>query len=175
MVGIQIGAKRDSGFGDPIGMLKDCHRRIEHFLGILCVVVERAGNRKLTEEESSAVEAALSYFTTGGRRHTADEEESLFPRLIAAGAFEELKGLEQDHEAASQFHDEVESLYRGWILDGALTENESHRLLLVTGRLRELYQAHFQIEDHVLFPKAASMLDSNAIESIGREFRARRQ
>jgi len=32
---IQIGAKPDSGFDDPIGMLKDCHRRIERFLGIL--------------------------------------------------------------------------------------------------------------------------------------------
>ena len=31
-MGIQIGAKPDSGFDDPIGMLKDCHRRIEHFL-----------------------------------------------------------------------------------------------------------------------------------------------
>ena len=39
---IQIGAKPDSGFDDPIGMLKDCHRRIESFLGILCVVVDRA-------------------------------------------------------------------------------------------------------------------------------------
>jgi hypothetical protein len=35
---IQIGAKPDSGFDDPIGMLKDCHRRIEHFLNILCVL-----------------------------------------------------------------------------------------------------------------------------------------
>jgi hypothetical protein len=48
---IQIGAKRDSGFDDPLGMLKDCHRRIENFLGILCVVVERAQGRSLTGEE----------------------------------------------------------------------------------------------------------------------------
>lgn len=27
----QIGAKPDSSFDDPIGMLKDCHRRIESF------------------------------------------------------------------------------------------------------------------------------------------------
>lgn len=42
-IGIQIGAKPDSGFDDPIEMLKDCHRRIENFLRILCVVVERGG------------------------------------------------------------------------------------------------------------------------------------
>lgn len=39
-MGIQIGAKPDSGFDDPPGMLKDGRRRIEHFLGILCVVAE---------------------------------------------------------------------------------------------------------------------------------------
>ncbi len=75
-MGIQIGAKPDSGFDDPLGMLKDCHCRIEHFLGILCVVVERALGRTLTEEEIAAVEAALNYFRVGGQRHTADEEES---------------------------------------------------------------------------------------------------
>ena len=80
---IQIGAKPDSGFDDPIGMLKDCHRRIESFLGILCVVVERAQGRSLTGEERDAVQAALQYFRSGGQRHTADEEESLFPRLRA--------------------------------------------------------------------------------------------
>src|ERR1700761_783023 len=83
---IQIGAKPDSGFDDPIGMLKDCHRRIESFLGILCVVVEREQGRTLRDEERVAVQAALQYFRTGGKRHTADEEESLFPRLRKSDA-----------------------------------------------------------------------------------------
>jgi len=82
---VQIGAKPDSGFDDPLGMLKDCHRRIEHFLSILCAVVERAQQQTLTDEEIVAIQSALSYFRVGGQRHTADEEESLFPRLIAVG------------------------------------------------------------------------------------------
>lgn len=110
-MGIQIGAKPDSGFDDPLGMLKDCHRRIEHFLGILCIVAERTQPRRLTEEETTAVEAALNYFQTGGQRHTADEEESLFPRLLAAGGFAELDCLQHDHAEAGQLHDEVEVLY----------------------------------------------------------------
>jgi hypothetical protein len=59
---IQIGAKPDSGFDDPIGMLTDCHRRIESFLGILRTVVEHARGRGLTGEERDAVQAALQYF-----------------------------------------------------------------------------------------------------------------
>ena len=78
---IQIGAKHDSGCDDPIGMLTDCHRRIERFLGVLCKVIQAAGRRSLTEEEKSAVQAAINYFQQGGQRHTSDEEESLFPRL----------------------------------------------------------------------------------------------
>ena len=59
---IQIGAKPDSGFDDPIGMLKDCHRRIESFLGILCVVVERAQGRSLTDEERKRLRLHSSTF-----------------------------------------------------------------------------------------------------------------
>lgn len=172
---IQIGAKPDSGFDDPLGMLSDCHRRIESFLGILCVVAERAQGRSLTQEEIAAVDSALNYFRVGGQRHTADEEESLFPRLIAAGGFAELDGLEHDHTEASQLHAEVEALYRSCISTGSLAESESRRLLSSTDRLRNLYQAHIQVEDKVVFPKAAQVLDSDAIRAIGLEFRSRRQ
>ena len=174
-MGIQIGAKPDSGFDDPLGMLKDCHRRIEHFLGILCHVAEHAQSRVMAGEEIAAVRAALSYFQTGGQRHTADEEESLFPRLAAAGGFAELDRLEHDHAEAGQLHAEVETLYRSWISSGSLSENESSRLLHSTRRLRGLYEAHIEVEDHVVFPKAAQLLNKEAIAAIGEEFRTRRR
>src|SRR5208337_1116858 len=119
---IQIGARPDSGFDDPIGMLKDCHRRIESFLGILCVVVGRAQGRSLTSEERDAVKAALQYFRTGGQRHTTDEEESLFPRLRAsdANSLSEISRLEGDHCEANELHDLVERLYSTWIASGEL-------------------------------------------------------
>lgn len=174
-MGIQIGAKPDSGFDDPLGMLKDCHRRIEHFLGILCIVAERAQGRVLTEEEIAAVQSAVNYFHVGGQRHTADEEESLFPRLMATGGFEELDRLEQDHVEAGQLHHEVEAFYQTWIADGTLGTSESRRLLSATGRLRGLYQGHIQVEDSIVFPKAARVLDESELAVIGQEFRARRQ
>lgn len=174
-MGIQIGAKPVSGFDDPLGMLKDCHRRIEHFLGILCIVAESAQSRGLTEEEIAAVQAALSYFRVGGQRHTADEEESLFPRLVAAGGFAELEMLEHDHAEAGQLHAEVEALYLSWIAAGSPAEDESRRLLSLTGRLRDLYGEHIRMEDHIVFPKAAQVLDKDAIGAIGQEFRVRRQ
>src|SRR5579859_305178 len=57
---VQIGAKAHS-FSDPTGLLTDCHRRIEMFLGSLQHVANVI-DRPLTEEARSALESALRYF-----------------------------------------------------------------------------------------------------------------
>ena len=174
---IQIGAKPDSGFDDPIGMLKDCHRRIEHFVGILGVVAGRARGRGLSGEEIGAVQAALHYFREGGRRHTADEEQSLFPRLraaIAADECAEIAGLEQDHGEADGLHAAADALYTRWIDAGRLSQEDSDQLARAIERLGSLYREHIALEDNVLFPRAAERLSREALAEIGLEFRARR-
>jgi hemerythrin-like domain-containing protein len=174
---IQIGAKLDSGFDDPLGMLKDCHKRIESFLHILCVVVERAQGKSLTGEERDGIEAALRYFRTGGQRHTADEEESLFPRLRKAtfDALKEIDSLEEDHREANQLHNSVERLYTTWIERGSLSSTDTLRLRAETARLKQLYSDHIKIEEAIVFARAAEVLDSEAIAAIGTEFKNRRK
>lgn len=178
-MGIQIGAKPDAGFDDPIGMLKDCHRRIEQFLHVLCLVVERAPERPLSEEEAAAVQSALHYFRVGGQRHTADEEESLFPRMRAeqttASALKEIQALETDHREADDLHAAVEKLYTSWLERRALSTEELQRLRKATERLRQLYEGHIRIEENLVFPRAAEGLDGAALAQIGEEFRARRK
>lgn len=158
---IQIGAKPDSGFDDPIGMLVNCHRRIERFLHVLCVVADRAHDRPLTDQESESVQSTLRYFRSGGQRHTCDEEESLFPRLRAefdSGSFKELTALESDHRNANELHLAVDSLYSAWIASGRLSSDEEQRLVSATIQLKQLYEAHIQIEERIVFPRAAEML-----------------
>lgn len=177
-MGIQIGAKPDSGFDDPLGMLKDCHRRIERFLHILCLVASRARGRSLTGEEADAVEAALNYFSVGGQRHTADEEESLFPRLRGdsfRAEFEQLDRLESDHQRADELHAMIETLFRSWIAAGSLNPEDETRILSATDNLRHLYEQHIHIEEQVIFPRAAEVLDGKSIVAMGQELRARRE
>jgi hypothetical protein len=59
---IVIGAKRESDFTDPIGMLGDCHRRIERFLNVLVRVAEQAHGEAMNEDHRGALETALRYF-----------------------------------------------------------------------------------------------------------------
>jgi hemerythrin-like domain-containing protein len=176
-MGIQIGAKPDSGFNDPLGMLHDCHRRIEQFLRVLGLVLESAAGRSLTAEETNAIQASLHYFRTGGPRHTADEEESLFPRLrssTAAGALAELDRLEADHHRAQQLHGDIDELFTAWIEEGRLASDDEQRLAAANRELAALYAAHIDMEEKVVFPHAAQALDADAIAAMGQEFRQRR-
>ena len=176
-MGIQIGAKPDSGFDDPIGMLADCHRRIERFFNILCVVAVCARGRGLSAEEMEAVDSALNYFHTGGQRHNADEEQSLFPRLRRGSAVEalaELQALENDHRRAGELHAAIEQSYHLWVDTGGLSAADEQRLIETAATLSHLYEQHIRIEEETIFPRAARTLDKQTIEVIGEEFRARR-
>lgn len=120
---------------------------------------------------------ALQYFRTGGQRHTADEEESLFPRLRASDAtsLEEISRLEGDHRKANDLHGSVERLYSNWMASGEVRSTDALQLQFETGRLEHLYSDHIQVEETIVFALAAQVLDNHAIAAIGTEIRFRRK
>lgn len=178
---IQIGHRPDHGFDEPLGLLSDCHRRIEHFLEVLAVITDDAAGGPLTPPNRSALEGAIRYFSVAAPKHTADEEISLFPRLRESGdpaiaaALTALDALEHDHQEAEVDHAAVDALVRQWLADGGLSEQEVQKLRQRVGRLQALYQHHIAIEDREVFPVAARVLDRAQIEKIGGEMAARRQ
>ena len=174
---VQIGGKPDAGFEDPLGMLVDCHRRVERFLNILCRVAERAEGRALNGEESEAIEAALHYFSESGPRHNSDEEDSLFPRLRAGegkDVLAEVDRLEGEHAEAEALHHETAELYTRWMAEGSLQGSDRTRLHAATARLEAIYGEHIRIEEQVVFPRAKKVLDRSAVAEMGKEFRRRR-
>ena len=178
---IVIGAKRESDFTDPIGMLGDCHRRIEMFLNVLVRVAERARGGTLNEEQRGALETALRYFREAAPKHTADEEESLFPRLRQVESADvralmaRIESLEEEHIGAGRSHAEVDRLGRLWLKDGALPADRAARLLALLLQLRDLYRHHIATEDNEVFPAAAAALSASDRQAIGREMASRRR
>ena len=138
---------------------------------------ECARGGRITEEERDVVKAALQYLRTGGQRHTADEEESLFPRLRKSDAtsFTEIDRLVGDHCEASGLHSSVEQLYTIWTESGSLGPEDTRLLLSETERIKQLYSAHIEVEETIVFARALQVLDSQAIAAIGTEFRFRRK
>ena len=177
---IQIGAKRESSFTDPIGLLGDCHRRVERFLAVLVHVTGQAHGEPFTGEQRAAWETALHYFREAAPKHTADEEESLFPRLRAMersdvkALLARVDGLEQDHVRAAQAHAEIDRLGLDWLANGRLSTEDASRLTALLAQLAELYRAHIAIEDTEVFPLAAEVLSALDRQAIGGEMAIRR-
>ena len=172
---VEIGGKPESDFTNPLGLLSDCHRRIERFLGVLVRVYEQRNGGELHPEERSALENALTYFRNSAPKHTADEEDSLFPRLRKVqAALACLEKLEGDHKAASQDHETVERSGRQW-LEAPLSSDQSRKLGAALKRLAALYARHIAIEDNELFPLAAQVVPDAELVAIGREMAARRR
>jgi hemerythrin-like domain-containing protein len=176
---VQVGQKPDRDFTQPLGMLSDCHRRIEEFLGVLAAISELRGS-VMNREQSLALANALRYFREAAPKHTADEEISLFPRLRAVGGVEVeqvlgvVERLQSDHVRADAAHREVAALGAEWLKAGTLPTAEGERLKALIAELKALYGNHIETEDQQVFPLAERVLDAGLQQEIGREMAARR-
>lgn len=176
----QIGQKKEHDFDEPIGMLEDCHKRILYFLKTLVVVVDAGNGRTLSEDQRASLEKALWYFREAAPRHTADEEESLFPRLRGIDAPEtceissKLDELEADHERANAEHLEAEMIVQRWLRQGTLTSVDTERLKSVLDSLATMYGRHISLEETDVFTIAKAFLSETLKQVMGKQMAERR-
>jgi iron-sulfur cluster repair protein YtfE (RIC family) len=175
---VQIGAKAHD-FSDPTGLLSDCHRRIEMFLGSLQRVAELIDS-PLNSDMRSSLESALRYFYEAAPKHTQDEEESLFPLLRqihrpdVENAVTTLDALEGDHRRAGALHDEVHALGQQCLDQGHLEPHLADRFRQALTDLALIYSEHIRIEDSIVFPAAQRTLSSSQKAAIASEMASRR-
>ena len=186
---IGIGDKRESDFTDPIGMLGDCHRRIVRFLQVLVALATEQRGGTLSNEQRMLLSTSLRYFREAAPKHTADEEESLFPCLRRLDSPEldtvlaRIDSLEQDHECADRSHAEVDRLGQLWLNDGQLSPADASQFEELVCQLETLYRHHIGMKDTQVFPYAGGVLTRltgkrpvrrwrRAVESAAPAFRA---
>lgn len=176
---VQIGANVHS-FSNPMGLLSDCHRRIEMFVASLEAVAKTIDQPLNNEETARGLSAALRYFHEAAPKHTADEEESLFPRLReihnadVQDALAHLGELEKDHRWATAVHAEVERLGQQYLSTARLSPDEVDKFRASISRLASMYKDHIRMEDSVIFPVAGRVLSQTDRASIAREMADRR-
>jgi hemerythrin-like domain-containing protein len=149
------------------------------FLGSLLAVAERS-DEPLTEEMRLSLESSLRYFRDAAPKHTADEEESLFPRLRQIkspemqNALAELDALEKDHRWAEPLHAAVEKLGHTYLETGTLPPSDSRYFREAIDLLAAMYRRHIEIEDRDVFPVAARLLAREEKDAVAREMAERR-
>ena len=176
---ISIGTVENT-FTNPIGLMCDCHRRIERFLTILSAVADRAKGGPLNDEQRSALETALKYFHEASPRHIADEEQDLFPMLRrlerpqVSKILHQVEQLESQHKTAEAWHGEVEQIGGRWLRHNRISDHEIARLGEVLDSLAGLYSAHIAVEEELVFPMAQVELSVEDKRALGRGMASRR-
>lgn len=174
-----IGAASNT-FANPIGLLSDCHRRIERFLHALLTVTAEAQGGSLDAEHRQALDASLKYFLHAAPKHTADEEEDLFPMLREldrpdlSRILEHVDRLEHDHRTAVEWHREVEEIGERWLRQDHLARKETIRLRELLLSLFDLYTAHIAVEEQEVFPLAQKVLSASDKTVMGSRMASRR-
>lgn len=134
----------------------------------------------LTEETRPALESALRYFREAAPKHTADEEESLFPRLRqmhlpdTESAMERFDLLVHGHVVAGSLHAKVEEVGQRYLAAGSLESTDVEAYREAIAGLVSIYKGHIHIEDNLVFPLAARLLSSTAKAAIAGEMAVRR-
>lgn len=145
-------------------------------LEAVAVVIDRPAS----EETQRGLGAALRYFSQAAPKHTADEEDSLFPRLRQNQSLEvqsslsQLDRLEDEHRWAAPLHADVEQLGARYLLAGSLSAVEVERFRNAVASLTTLYERHIAVEDSVIFPLAARLLTQAEKTDIAAEMTKRR-
>ena len=163
----KIAADASSTLDHPLEHLVACHSRIEERLAVL----ERAADALDTQPEAArqALESVFRYFETSGANHTADEEESIFPRISDRLTDEErayLEHLEAQHREADELYFRVKQVPLPGVAAGEYRS--------AVTRFCELYRQHISSENDRLIGIGKRLLTAPELESVSSEMRRRR-
>lgn len=163
----------DPGFDDPLAMLRACHERIRRELSVLERLRRHLPEFGCDADARKAARSVLKYFDGAAPNHDADEQVSLFPRLIDAGGAD-IAALIERLEIE---HADLKSMWRVMRPDIAAIEAGKRSVLTPDSvrRMHAAYLAHLDCEEENLFPFAAARLDAATLRSIGAEMAARRE
>ncbi len=174
-----LGAAAPS-FDEPVEMLDACHGRIQAQLATLRRLAEWLPAHGADAQAQAAATAILRYFSVAAPHHHADEEEDLFPALLAEVA-SPAKAAEQplvavliarilaDHRRMDAARDAMMVVLND-IAGGVLRP-------LPVGDVEgfaALYEAHIAMETAELLPLARRLLPPAVAQELGRRMAARR-
>lgn len=159
-------------FDDPLEMLRACHGRIE----AQCVTLDRLLTHLATQgndvQASQAARAILRYFDTAGQYHHQDEEQDLFPQLLATrdqAVASLIDSLLQEHKGMEDAWQSLRPMLIGIAEDQAnsLDADIAHHFI-------DVYARHIAVENGRLLPLAATLLSDTQQRAIGHSMAARR-
>ncbi|MBA3023762.1 MAG: hemerythrin domain-containing protein [Gammaproteobacteria bacterium] len=159
-------------FDDPLEMLQACHGRITAQCDTLQRLVAHLQMQGNDEQAGQAARAILRYFDTAGQYHHQDEEQDLFPALLASGDSEAaayVAKLLEEHKVMDAAWQALRPLLVAIAEDSANTLDAD-----VVAHFIDSYARHIAFENSQLLPLATTLLDTQQLQLLGRCMAERR-
>ena len=165
------------GFEQPYEMLGACHERVQRSLDLLGRLLDYIANKGHDTQTQSAAADVLRYFDLAAPLHHQDEEQHVFPRLLAQGNAAQRAAvlrLQAEHRRMEQDWAVLRTTLLRWREPGCI-EAVDAATREVAARFVALYTEHLNTEDTLVFPAARTLTPEGELESMGAEMQARRQ
>jgi len=164
-------------FTKPLEVLFQCHQRIAASLEDL--VKATIDLRKLDENQYPQIfvrlDSALTHLSTTGKKHTRDEEESLFPRIFrckddgVSEVHDVVTQLEIQHKNAASIERSLTKMLRNLETCETIDQTKVDLFSDLIESLYSLYRPHIQVENEFVFPTAAKILSNDQLLEVGKE------
>jgi iron-sulfur cluster repair protein YtfE (RIC family) len=167
---VRLGQPR--GSEGVVALLVACHERIRTFLGMArLLATAQATGREIAE----AAGQIRRYFAEAFPLHTADEDDSIAPRLARdASAAPALAVMRRDHDAHAPRIASLVQLCAAAERDPDRLPAIARELGAAAAALTAELEVHLALEERAIFPAILRLPEAEQ-EAIRREIRARRR
>jgi hemerythrin-like domain-containing protein len=165
-----------ANFDHPLEMLEACHGRIRAQCATLRQLAQHLPRNGCDAQAQQAASNVMRYFDSAARHHQEDEEEDLFPHLIASAKVEERDRAAQLIGRLQREHHDLE---RMWLrirepLESIAHGEEAPLDAADIEHFCSVYDEHMALEEQNLMPLAERVLDQVALVALGRSMARRR-
>jgi hemerythrin-like domain-containing protein len=161
-------------FGQPLGLLEACHAKIRQHCQLLVDLCTYLETHSPDEDALATCKRLYRYFSVSVPHHHQDEEQDLFPLLLASPQ------LTQDITALiSKLKLEHFELEKLWLkFEAVLKNTDLVTLAIMTNQARMLqqsYEQHIEQENALLLPAAEQLLKTAQLQRLAQQMKTRRQ
>ena len=166
-----------ASFEDPLSLLSSCHDKIIHFSSTLYKLTKMLRQDGWSDELINTAKNIRQYFNIAGPEHHLDEEQHLFPALIA------LK-LNSDFDQSKDIIALINQMIKEHIESDALWEKINHLLEVQSKDFKQLeslaakfersMHEHAEIENSIIFPYAKAQISKEDFKIMGAAIAKRR-
>ena len=165
------------GFEAPYEMLEACHERVQRSLDLLGRLVDYIADKGHDAQTRSAAADVLRYFDLAAPLHHQDEEQHVFPLLLAQGDAPlraTVQRLQADHRQMETRWAVVREALLRW-REPACQEPVPADIRTAIAQFRSVYAGHIEAEEGLVFPAARAAMSEATQAAMGAEMQARRR